>query len=484
MTYQWGPYGPALIQGSQVSGGALDTAGLYNWNNAAGATVPLVNNELVRRSFANSIQYLLPNGESSLFGLSSKFSEETALAIEHGFYTKVMIFPTFTISASLATGASSCTVANSAAAAQAIRGGLYLWVGTINSAGTGMATTDNSFSGEIVQVTSVSGTTINLTRAIGTTVQQNPTPQYSLFVHVGNAYADASTRPDSFLTQEIRVTNYTQIFRNAWAISGSIAAQQNVIGESNIAKSRLECMNYHAMDIEKQIIFGSKGTTASLVAIGTSGYQGRTMQGVIRQITDNQGQNLFLPGDLGTSTGANNITTATSNNSSSVSTPGYLNIDDLENWFNYLVDMSYTPMSGKSRVAFVGKTAHVVLNRLARKEANYWIENGTTEWGLRFAKINLTRGELIMIEHPLLNTNLVWASYVLALDIPAISVAYLIGRKTQAEEYNQKGLAIDSAIDAQGGSLLSELTIMCKNPSGCGLMTNVQTAVSVAGVVY
>lgn len=481
----YGPFNPGFAgspQLNQGSGGAFDVTGFPT-------ATPAINSDLVKKSFAQMVQYLLPKGDATLFGLSSRLKEETALQIEHGFYSKVLVFPLFqaAVNTAITNTATTISAVDAGSAALAIPNGLYKFIGYYNTSTSAFSSQDTDMSGEILQVTGVSGTAITVIRNIadsaGTGVAGQGTAYTAtanlapVFVHIGNAFADASTRPNSVLTKEIRVVNYTQIFRNAWAVSGTVASVQNLIGDTNVAKSRNECAQYHAKEIEASMLFG-KGSVASGIN-GSSVYQGRTMNGVIAQIKDTQAANLFLPGQ----SSASNISTANSKVSGSA-TAGALNIDDLEAWANNLFDMSYDPASALERVVFVGRSAHVVLNKLARLNATYYIENGKTDWGLRFSRFHLTRGDLIIIEHPLLNTNYVWQGLALALDIGAISIAYLIGRKTKSEEYNQANTAVDNAIDAVGGSLLSECTIMNKNPAGCGIMTNIRQAVDPSGVAH
>lgn len=486
----YGPYPNQniIVAGSNTNAGAYDISGYPNFNNSPNVQ-PLINSEIVKKSFPTQVQYLLPRGDATLFGLTAKLKEETAVQIEHGFFSKVMVFPTFQLTAALPGSATAYTTTNAtvANAAQALVNGLYRYVGTVNTAtGNTLSAVDTTMTGEIVLVNSSTGnggTSVGITRGIGYTGAAGSlaaVPINGLFVHIGNAFADASVRPNSFLTQEIRVINYTQIFRNAWAISGTVAAIQNLIGDTNIGKSRKECSQYHAMDIEKSMIFGQR---SNIVGVLGTNYASRTMNGVIAQINDSgsatpQGSGLFLPG---AGNGSQNITTANSN-VASTPTAGALSMNDLENWANNVFDMAYDPQSGMERILFVGRTSHTVLNRLFRANITYFVEKAT-DWGLRYTSAKLTRGDLMIIEHPLFNTNPAWQSLALAIDLPSISIAYLTGRKTKAEEYNQNGIAIDQAIDAQGGSLLTECTILCKNPSGCGVYTNIQQAVGPAGTI-
>jgi len=486
----YGPFGPGFAGSpglSQSAGGAFDISGYPT-------ATPLINSDMVKKSFATMVQYLLPRGDATLLGLSARVKEETAVQIEHGFYAKVLIFPALQLASTVAAANTTTFTVITGNGAQAIPGGLYRYVGTWNPSTSTMGTPDTAMTGEVIQVTSVSTDTVTVTRDIGNVGAGNLTASgvytvsgtaAGLFVYIGNAFADASTRPNSVLTKEVRVVNYTQIFRNAWAVSGTIAAIQNLVGDTNVAKSRGECAQYHAKDIEASMIFGVGNSSATLSGGASSGYAGRTMHGIINQIKLSQSANLFLPGN----SSSNNVTYANSGvastpGGSTTPTAGALSMNDFELWINNCFDMAYDPMSAMERVVFVGRTSHMILNRLGALNANYFIENGKTEWGLRFSRLHLTRGDVIIIEHPLFNTNPFWQTLVLAVDIAAISVAYLTGRKTKSEEYNQAGTAVDNAIDAVGGSLLSELTVLNKNPAGSGIMTNVQKAVKPDGTLY
>src|SRR5207244_9423256 len=68
----------------------------------------------------------------------------------------------------------------------------------------------------------------------------------------------SSLRPTSLTIAMTRITNYTQIFRNTWAVSGTNAATAMIAGNGNEAESRQECSAFHAVDIEKALLFGQK----------------------------------------------------------------------------------------------------------------------------------------------------------------------------------------------------------------------------------
>jgi len=61
------------------------TIGVFNTGNFT--------QDLAKKSFASMITRLMPNGTAPLFGLTSMLTDETALQVEHGFFSKTMLFP-------------------------------------------------------------------------------------------------------------------------------------------------------------------------------------------------------------------------------------------------------------------------------------------------------------------------------------------------------------------------------------------------------
>ena len=70
-------------------------------------------NDLTKLSFSSMITRLMPNGSAPLFGLTSMLGDETALAVEHGFFTKTMMFPQFALGGNISSTDTVITVADS-----------------------------------------------------------------------------------------------------------------------------------------------------------------------------------------------------------------------------------------------------------------------------------------------------------------------------------------------------------------------------------
>lgn len=403
------------------------TTGLFS-----SATLP---QDLARKSFSGMITRLMPNGQAPLFGLTSMLTSETALQTEHGFFTKTMLFPQFTLSAAGQTAAdiifTGTTTAN-------IIPGMVMRVDS---------------TGENILVNSVLDTTrISVQRAVGSTAAAAIGASIALY-QVGTAFEEGSVRPNALAINPVRITNQTQIFRNTWALTGTATAVDVIAGDSNVAENKQDCAAFHAADIEKGLFWAQKSA-------GTrNGQPFRTMDGVYAIVS-----NLAYYPSIYSSA---NITVA----------GGTTNYTQFEAAFDPLFNQATDPKASNERIMFVGGTAKRVINNIGRLNGTYYMVDGQTSWGLQFTTIKIARGTFRIIEHPLFNTNPSWSKLAVALDLSSFNVAYLGNRKTQSKEFNMEGSeAADNGIDAVGGTLTTELTTVMKNPPANGVMTNLTAA--------
>jgi len=389
-----------------------------------------------KKSYAGMLTRLMPNGTAPLFVLTSMLASATALQVEHGFFTKTMVFPAFTITANVADTDTVITVASTA----------NLLPGQIHRLEDG---------GENVIINSVdSATQITVTRSIGSVaaaailIASDNVEAYQ----VGNAYEESSLRPQALSINPVRVTNLTQIFRNTWAISGSAQATQVIVGDTNVAENRQDCAAFHAADIEKALFFGQKSQGFR------NGQPFRTMDGLINIVSNLA----YYPPSF-----------SVPNVFPAGSTTDYSELEDmLDPVFNQATD----PKIANERVLFVGGTTRKVINHIGRLSGEYQIVDGQTSFGLQFSTFKISRGTFRMIEHPLFNTNPDWASMAVAVDLSTFHLAYLGDRKTSNKEFNMTGQAVDNGIDAVGGSLLTEMTVEVRNPPANAVITGFTAA--------
>jgi hypothetical protein len=391
------------------------TTGIFNTGNFT--------QDLAAKSFASMITRLMPNGNAPLFALTSMTAEETALQVEHGFFSKTMIFPEIVLAAAVADGnATTFTV-----------------VDTTNIL-PGMIMRSEDTGENVIIDSVVDATSVTVTRGVGTVTPaaiSDATPLYQ----VGNAFEEASDRPLANNIIPVRVTNLTQIFRNTWSISGSADATSVIAGNSTDAESRQDCAAFHAADIEKMLFFGQKSQ-------GTrNGQPFRTAGGLISMIEDPT----FYPPIYGGST-------------NSFTAGGTTNWSQLLGFLDPVFNQATDPKGAAERILFCGGSAKLVINEIGRLNGTYQLMDGQTNFGLEFSTLTMPRGKFRIIEHPLFNTNSDWSKMAVAVDLPTFRLAYLQGRKTQNMEFNTSGnQAADNGIDAVGGTLTTECTPLVKN---------------------
>jgi hypothetical protein len=149
--------------------------------------------DLAAKSFSAMLTRLMPNGTAPLFALTALLKEERAVGIEHGYYTKTMIFPSVTLTVAVPDGVATTFTVGSTT---------DITVGDMLRADT---------TNEIVIVNTIPSTTsITVTRAVGTVAGAAIGNTVSLF-HVGNAFEQGSVRPSAVALVATRYVNFTQI---------------------------------------------------------------------------------------------------------------------------------------------------------------------------------------------------------------------------------------------------------------------------------
>lgn len=399
------------------------STGIFNTN--------ALTQDLAKKSFAGMITRLMPNGTAPLFGMTSMMGDETAVATEHGFFTKTMVFPQLTVSA----------------AGQLSTDTVFTVVSTLNMLPGMIMRVDTTFENVVINAI-LSPTQVQVGRALGSISAQAIGASVNLY-QVGNAFEEASVRPNALNINPVRITNLTQIFRNTWGISDTIRATMMIAGDTNAAESKQDAAAFHAADIEKALIFGQKSQSVR------NGQPFRTMDGLINII----GNLSYYPSIYTVP----NVTTA----------GGTTNYTQFETALDPVFNQTTDPKGANERVLFVGGIAHKVINTIGRLNGTYFLTDGQTSYGLQFSTFKTTRGTFRVIEHPLFNSNPSWTKMAVAVDLTTCKNAYLGDRKTQYKEFNgEPGAADDNGIDALGGTLTTELTAIIKNPPANAVIYN------------
>lgn len=369
--------------------------------------------------FASAILKLHPTGSAPLLALSSGMSRQRAND------TVVTWFEESKISGRTAVVSGSTTTTVVVADGSSYIPGVILFV---------------EASGEYLQVTGVSGNSLTVVRGIGGTaiVSVDGT---DFVVRVGNAHEEASGMPIPVVAQGNPRMNYTQIFRNSWAISGTAKAVRFHTG-SQLAKNRMDAAFFHAEDIERAIIWSTKHIGVS------AGRPFRIQDGINKQIEQYGG-----------------TITAQGNNFS---------LGELR---DFLRTIFATNVKGKpnERIAFAGDIALQTMNEAVRLDGQHQFVTEDNAFGLQFTTFISPFGRIKVLTHPLMNENPVWQEELYVYHPGAIRTRWL--RATNSEGYDRDGLRI-SGKDADEGVITSEMCVEAAAAQTMGIFTGINAAVA------
>lgn len=378
--------------------------------------------ELNQRSFAAHILRKFPDGAAPIFALTSQVGRSKAKASTHGYFTKTLTFAQAQINAGAgyADNILVFTVDN----AQGLAADQIIHVARTQ---------------ENMRIVSVdSATQITVVRGVGRVAAAALLDDDWLVV-VGTAFAEGSNRPAARGLTTVYVPNYTQIFRNAWALTNTAKASLAEAGFSNIAENKRDCTLMHSVEMESALIFSQP----KMDVTGAQPYH--TTQGIIDSVEQ------YAAGNTNTADAGTSYTEL---------------VALLEPAFQFSHDLGDT----KSRLMFAGSTAVKVIDDIGRLNGQYQIVQGQTAFGLHFKSFTFYKGTVNIIEHPILNGLKNMNGLALTLDMPAMKLAYLEGRDTMPEEYGGDGKNNANGVDATGGSLTTEFATEFMNPAGCSVI--------------
>lgn len=382
--------------------------------------------ELNARSFAGTILRRAPNGSAPLFAMTALAKDSKAKSSTHGYFSKTMVFATLVLDGAIADSDQTVTVTTTAGIVPTMV--FY-----------------NQTTGENVRVlTVVDATTLTVQRGFGRIAADAMADGERLLL-VGNAHAEGSPRPTPRSVQAVYVANFTQIWRNSWALTDTARASYAEEGYSNIAESRWDCMNFHSQDIESSMFFGQASMGSE------NGQPLHSTQGIIDAVREHAPLN---------------VATA----------PAETSYDDLVDMLLPAFSASSDMSDPNTRIIYCDATAMRVFQDIGRHYSEVSVNMVDGAYGQVFSEFRFFKGRLMLREHPLFN-GIGSEGLAVVVDAPAVRLAYLDGRKTKNETFGVGGSFEGSdGIDAQGGSLTTEAAVELLNPQGCAVITGLVKA--------
>lgn len=382
--------------------------------------------ELNARSFAGTILRRFPNGSAPIFALTSKVGRSRAKSTTHGYFSKTMSFVRL-VSAAALVGDTTIDVGSTAGLTQ------YMVLHNIRTR-------------ENVRIESiVDATDITVTRGFGRTAAAAVNLN-DVWIQAGTAFPEGSNRPTARRMTLVYIGNYTQIFRNAWALTDTARASMAEQGYENVAENRQDCMAMHSTDIESGLIFSQK-------KMDTTGTQPvHTTQGILDAVAE------YAPTHI-------------------VPMAATTDYAELRAAVEMSLESSTNVGNPNSRLLVGDAQAIRVISDIGRKSGEVQIMQNQTSFGMRYTSFQTQRGSFDLLDHPLLN-GLGITGMAMVLDMPAIKLAYLEGRDTKPEEYGTNGKILENGVDAVGGSLTTEFAAEILNPYGCAILTGLTAGVA------
>ncbi len=380
--------------------------------------------ELNRKSFSSMIMRLFPNGSAPLYYLTGEVGKARAVAASHGYFTKHMAYSKMEID-----GAKTTETAFTVVSTKGVAPGMVFQI---------PATL------ELCRVNTVtSATVVQVDRSFGR-VAVGAVADEAILACVGNSHTEASVRPESRNLTSVYVPNYTVIVRNAWSISNTARASLAEAGFNNVAETKQDAVEFHSTDIETDLIWGQ---AVAPVADTTTGKLIHATQGLVDSIYQH----------------------ASGNVNSAGSTTKYTELVDLvEPAFAYSSNKMGNGL--KERALLCDSQAMKVIHDIGRLNGEVTQTTETTTFGLQYQSFKFYKGQLRLLEHPLLNELAPVAGLAIIVDLNSMALAYMEGRDVKREEYDGSGDSTGSGIDASGGSFTTEFATEFRSPQTCGII--------------
>lgn len=370
------------------------------------------------KNFRELILWRNPNGTAPIFALMAKASSEATDDPEFAWWDEPNDLVRLQVNGALGSGDTTIVV-DSADPSSAAPGNTW-GVATHLKAGDLLLvepSTDNAtYNQEIVEVVSVSSpTSFTVSRgAAGTTPGSISDDAYMLLI--GSAYAEGTGAPKAASRNPIKYSNYTQIFKEVYDITGTAVQTRTRTGDPVKNDKKRKAFD-HSRGIELALLFGQKSEV-----VGDNGKPKRTMAGLRSFI-------------------------------SSATTTVWTTSKTLNDLLDAVAPVfDYDSPAGDQRIAFCGNgTLNAINKAIANKSGqsalNIMYQGQAKVYGMNFNQFVLPQGTLLLKTHPLMNRNSLYKNSMFIVDFSALKWRPMRNRDTMfkdniqtSEEDIQKGM--------------------------------------------
>mgnify|MGYP001560597315 CR=1 FL=1 len=258
----------------------------------------------------------------------------------------------------------------------------------------------NATTGEFMHVSAVNlGTrTLTVVRNVGGTTH-NIAANAELFVS-GYAAKEGADTPEPISFDARVALNYTQIFRQAFSLTGTLKETYLRTGPK-ADEMRTKALKLHMSDIERAMFFGKKH-----IINGNTAEPTRFTGGIINSIT-----------------GVTDLATAT--------TPGKM----VENEFDRLLIDNVFAWGSKEKLCFCGPTIAGHMQQIGK--ARWQPQQVEGSYGIGFVRYRTFAGDLLVHVHPQFRQIPGMTDSAVIIDFPYVKYRFMQGRDTDLLENRQ-----------------------------------------------
>lgn len=361
------------------------------------------------KSFRERILFMDPNGDSPIFALSGKAGKYPAVTDpEFSWWCETNTIVRLTINGALGSGDTTITV-DSADPTSTTLDSVYgtathLKPGDVLIVDPAASALGDSYAPEYLEVTAVlSDTQFTARRGVGGTTAASIADNKTLTL-VNSVYSEGSSAPAAVARNPVKFSNYTQIFKDTYELSGTADQTEARTGDawSNDKKRK---MFDHSRSIEHTALYAYKATESSDPTTGKPKRFTKGLRG-------------FIPA---TNTHAFTAAVSTSDILDKVQ-PAY--------------DSFSLPGSGDTRIGFTGYEGLKQLNLIVKADADIQMQFGDVirMWGMDFRELIMPWGRMLLKAHPLLSRHSLFRTSLYVMDFAAFKWAPLRGRDTKPKD--------------------------------------------------
>lgn len=372
------------------------------------------------KSFREYILWREPNGAAPLQALMARMRSEAVDDPEFNWWEEEQ-GPVRLQVAGAVTTAQTTVVIDSGDAQDLVAGDLLVVEKTENQSG--------DYDNELVEVTSVTNATNFVISRAAANTTAGTIADDSWLTRVGTVFAEGTTSPDSSSRNPTKFTNYCQIFKKTYELTGTAARPVKTRTGNPISNDKKRAMFDHAVDLEFAYFFGKP-------------YEATGSNGKPKRFTG--GMRHFL----GAAKVADSVNAAhvvkiwtTTPTEDEVLDTGY------KMW-----DFRGAQTGANERIALAGNGFLNSLNKLARDSSSTRINfDGTiSTYGMQLQRWVLPQGTLYVRTHPLFNLHGRFTNSAFFINPQAI-----VDRHYRATRFKDNVQANDA--DTTKGQWLSEL---------------------------